>query len=203
MVVRAQKRLPDARPFVPAWLTAAARRRGSLAPIPNSSRRSIGAIRWGSARCGWSRGCSAALTIDMVEGDERGRGLVEADGLLESDRGEPAAARQCLCAADRRRPTKAGASCAASAGAGQRGQRRAGLAGRHICIAPAGQAVRIERARRAGAAAGRAYQGAAPARRPLWDGLHRGGDRPRRACTIAPAGGTRRCSTMRRGRAGR
>ena len=52
-------------------------------------------------------------------------------------RGEPAAPRQCLCAADRRRARPAGGTVPAAARAGQRGQRRARLAGRPISIAPA------------------------------------------------------------------
>src|SRR3954470_10882171 len=79
-----RKSAPDARPFVPAWLTSESAEEGFArsysAQFDEVYRRNpVGqrAVRLVSGMLG-------ALTIDAIDGDSRAAELVQADGLLES-----------------------------------------------------------------------------------------------------------------------
>src|SRR6476659_5260251 len=79
-----RKEGPDARPFVPAWLTnesaevgLARSYQGQFDEVYRKNPVGQRAVRLVSGMLG-------ALTIDAIEGDERVARLVQADGLLET-----------------------------------------------------------------------------------------------------------------------
>ena len=59
MVVRAQSAPADVRPFVPAWLTISRAEEGFARSYDEQFDEVYRSNPSGSARCGWSRGCSA------------------------------------------------------------------------------------------------------------------------------------------------
>ena len=168
----------DARPFVPAWLQMIQPRRGLLAPIPSTVRGGLQAQSGRPAVGAAGRRDAWRLTVDGAFDRLRtGRGRA-GPGATGCSRASP---RTCCCTAMPmcsccRRRGAAGGIVPAAAGAGERGGRRGAAGRRPISTRPAGSATRIEREGRAGAAAARAHEGAASARRPLWHGLPRRGD---------------------------
>ena len=103
-MVRAQERGGGAA-VCPGLAGARARRRGLSRSYEAQLTRSIGAIRSGSGRCGWSRGWSAGCRSMRPRAMRQRSELITRRRAARADRGGAAAAWQCLCAVDCRRPT--------------------------------------------------------------------------------------------------
>ena len=199
-----RKSAPDGRGFVPAFLLGEAGgdgfARGYAAQLDEVYRAQSGRAARGAAGRGDGR---RAADLCARRARRGGRRWSTRDGLLE----EVAAGlllhgnAYVQLIADER--DAAGRTARAAARAGQRGDRRGGLAGGLSSIAPGGQGG----ADRAGAmrSGGARWRMSGRSTRATtimgWAASRRRS--ARRACTIAPAAGTRRCSTMRRGRRGR
>ena len=158
---------------MPAWLTTAEAEEGFARSYDTQFDEVYRSNPVGQRAVRLVAGMLGALTID---GDERAVALVHADGLLESITANlllHGNAYVQLIADDRDLPPEL---CQlrperVSVVSDERGWPVAYL------YRAAGQRGPDRARRSARPAAARAYQGAAPARRPLWDGLPRGGDR--------------------------
>ena len=186
---------------MPVWLQGEAEAGGLCAGLCGAARRGLSAQSGGPARgAAGGRAGRRAAALRRRRRSESGR-AGSGGRTAGAGGGGAAAARQCLCpAGGRRRDRPAELALLrperVSVASGADGWPSAYL------YRAGGQAVRIASGRCAGAAAGGASEGAHPGDDHYGLGcLERRS--ARRACTTAPAAGTRRCSTMRRGRAGR
>jgi len=79
-----RKAVPDARPFVPAWLTSESAEVGFARSYSEQFCEVFQRNPVGQRSVRLVSGMLGALTIDAIEGDERAARLVQADGLLET-----------------------------------------------------------------------------------------------------------------------
>jgi hypothetical protein len=79
-----RKAAPDARPFVPAWLTCESAEEGFARSYSDQFLEVYQRNPVGQRAVRLVAGMLGGLTIDAIEGDERAVGLIQADALLES-----------------------------------------------------------------------------------------------------------------------
>ena len=177
----------DVRPFVPAWLSGTADEgfaRSYDSQFDEVYPAQPGRAAGGAAGRGDARRRCRFLPRRAMRGRRR---WSSADGLLEGDRGESAAARQCLCAAARPATTRRRPSCACCGPSGSASSPTS-MAGRSpICIA-----------RRGGRCGSRAATRLGGGRSRICKSLHPRDDHYGLGCLDAAIGGGERAQSRGR-----